>query len=114
VTNAEVVDRTHQESLTTQIQRRRFAVFGHVRRVPDTTLADSALRLSIVWSGLVAGLMADHDGSDRVDPPDGARPWNSGIFTDIYTVWNDATHRDVWRALCYSRSCGPVSQSVSQ
>jgi len=46
VRRAEVVNRTHQESLATQIRSRRLAVFGHVRRLPDTTPAHTSLSLS--------------------------------------------------------------------
>ena len=49
ITNAEVVGRTHHENLVTQIRKRRLAVFGtaHVRLLPDTVPAHTALRLSI-------------------------------------------------------------------
>jgi len=43
----EVVDRTHGESIAAQVQRRRLALFGHVRRLSDTVPANAALRLYI-------------------------------------------------------------------
>jgi len=44
---AEVVDGTREESIATQVQRRQLALFGHVRRLPDTVPANAALRLWI-------------------------------------------------------------------
>jgi len=91
--NAEVIDLTHQESLATHIQRRRLAVFGHVRRLSDTTPAHTALRLSI-----------DARSGRRVGGrPACMRPTNTwvhqmeldlGMAAD--TAWNAATDRDVW------------------
>jgi len=45
ISNAEVVDRTREESIATQVQRRRLVLFGHVRLLTDTFPANAALRL---------------------------------------------------------------------
>jgi len=45
ISNAEVVDRTREESIAIQVQRCRLALFGHVRRLSDTVPANAALRL---------------------------------------------------------------------
>jgi len=47
ISSTKVVDRTHEESITTQVQRRRLALFGHVGRLLDTVPANAALRLCI-------------------------------------------------------------------
>jgi hypothetical protein len=100
ITNVEVVARTQQENLAAQIQRRRLAVFGHVRRLPDTVQAHTALRLSIdARSGRRV------DGRLQWKRPRG-RPrntWVRQVELDIGmtadTAWNIAAERDEWRAL---------------
>jgi len=48
ISNAEVVDRTCEESIAgAQVQRRRLALFGHIRLLSDTVPANAALRLCI-------------------------------------------------------------------
>jgi len=44
VTNAEVTSQTEQEDLTSHIRRRRAAVFGHVRRLPEEAPGRMAMR----------------------------------------------------------------------
>ena len=76
---AEVVGRTHQVNLAVQIQKRRLAVFGHVRRLPDTVTAHTALRLAILMLDLDVGSMAVRNGSDREGLPEarGFVRWSS-------------------------------------
>jgi len=45
ILNAEVINRTREESIATQVQRRRLALLGHVRRLTDTVPANAALCL---------------------------------------------------------------------
>jgi len=100
ITNAEVVACTHQENLATQVQKRRLALFGHVRRLSDMTPAHAALRLSVdARSGRPIG------GSSQWKRPRG-RPRNTwvhqveldtGVPAD--TAWSVAADRDAWRAL---------------
>jgi len=71
VTNADVVNQTGQEDLGSHILRRRMAVFGHARRLPEEAPGRAALRLTVdtrtgrrpdnnpCWSGSVN--MGDHD-----------------------------------------------------
>jgi len=66
ISNAEVVDRTHQENLATQIQRRRPAVFGPVCRLPDTVSAHTALHLSID-ACFGRWMLVAYNGSERTD-----------------------------------------------
>jgi len=47
VTNASGTSQTGEEGLTIRICRRRLSIFGHVRRLPEATLAHSALRLAV-------------------------------------------------------------------
>jgi len=47
VTNAEVTSQTEQEDLTSHIRRRRAAVFGHVRRLPEEAPGRMAMRLAV-------------------------------------------------------------------
>jgi len=44
VTNAEVTSQTEQEDLTSHIHRRRAAVFGHVRQLPEEAPGQMAMR----------------------------------------------------------------------
>jgi len=110
VTNADMVDSTHQESLEEQIQRRQLAVFGYVHRIPYTTPAHTALRLS-----------TDARPGRRVDgrpgwkqlrrrprntwTPGGARPWNSSrqCVERCDRSWC------LEGAMTHSRSCSPVN-----
>jgi len=97
ITNAEVVDRTRQENLATQIHRRRPAVFGHVRRLSDTVPAHTALRLSIDarFGRRVAG------GLQWKRRP--RNTWVRQAACDIgmtaSNAWNAAVEHDKWRAL---------------
>jgi len=47
VTNASVTSQTGEEGLSIRICRRRLCIFGHVRRLPAATPAQSALRLAV-------------------------------------------------------------------
>ena len=47
VTNASVTSQTGEEGLPIRICRRRLSVFGHMRRLPEATPANSALRLAV-------------------------------------------------------------------
>jgi len=47
VTNATITNRTGQESVRDKITRRRHAMFGHVRRLPEVTPAHMALHLAV-------------------------------------------------------------------
>ena len=47
VTNATIINRTGQESVRDKITRRRHAMFGHVRRLPEVTPAHMALHLAV-------------------------------------------------------------------
>jgi len=47
VTNASVTSQTGEEGLAIRICRRRLSIFGHVRRLPESTPAHSALRLAV-------------------------------------------------------------------
>ena len=47
VTNTTVVDRTKEDSIISRIRRRRMAVFGHIRRLPEQAPAHAALRLAV-------------------------------------------------------------------
>jgi len=48
ILNAKVIDQTSEKSIAgAQVQRRRLALFGHVRRLSDTVPANPALRLCI-------------------------------------------------------------------
>jgi len=46
-TSATIIKRTGQESVCDKIARRRRAMFGHVRRLPEVTLAHMALHLAV-------------------------------------------------------------------
>jgi len=47
VTSAEVTSQTEQEDLTSHIRRRRAAVVGHVRRLPEEAPGRMAMRLAV-------------------------------------------------------------------
>jgi len=47
ITNATIINRTGQESVCDKITRRRRAMFGHVRRLPEVTAAHMALHLAV-------------------------------------------------------------------
>ena len=47
VTNASVISQTGEEGLAIRICRRRLSIFGHMRRLPEATPANSALRLAV-------------------------------------------------------------------
>ena len=47
VTNATIINRTGQKSVRDKITRRRHAMFGHVRRLPEVTPAHMALHLAV-------------------------------------------------------------------
>ena len=47
VTNATITNRSGQESVRDKITRRRHAMFGHVRRLPEVTAAHMALHLAV-------------------------------------------------------------------
>jgi len=47
VTSASVTNQTGEEGLAIRICRRRFSIFGHMRRLPEATPAHSALRLDV-------------------------------------------------------------------
>jgi len=45
--NASVTSQTGEEGLAIRICLRRLSIFGHVRRLPEATPANSALRLAV-------------------------------------------------------------------
>jgi len=47
VTNASIINRTGQESVHDKITRRCYAMFGHIRRLPEVTPAHMALHLAV-------------------------------------------------------------------
>ena len=47
VTNDAVVNRTGEDIIISRIRRRRMAVFGHIRRLPEQVPAHTALRLAV-------------------------------------------------------------------
>ena len=93
-TNAEVVGRTHQVNLATQIQKRRLAVSGRVRRLPHTVPAHTALCLATD-----DGLMVVRNGSDCEGITETRGQVEIDISMSADTAWNAAADCDEWRAL---------------
>ena len=70
VTNASVTSQTGEECLAIRICRRRLSIFGHVRRLPEATLAHSALRLAVdARTGKAVNRTSGRSGSASEDHP---------------------------------------------
>ena len=102
VTNAEVTSQTEQEDLTSHIRRRRAAVFGQVRRLPEGRQVGWLCDLQSTRE-LEAVPTTTHTGSDDQDDRDtpGSDKCRStpdtGISADA--AWDIAIDRCSWRAL---------------
>ena len=97
VTNADVISQTGQEDLASFISRRRMAVFGHVRRLPEEAPGRLALRLAVDTR---TGRRPDSN------PCWKRRPWHtwvrqveidSGVSAD--DAWDTAVDRCQWKVL---------------
>jgi len=100
MSNADVVDRIPEESIAAQVQRRRVALFGHVRWLSDAVPANVALRLCInAWAGRQVN--TGPTWKRQHDCP--RKTWvrqvelDSGITADA--AWTADADRDMWRAL---------------
>jgi len=60
VQNTVIAERIGLDSLLISIHRRRLAIFGHVRRLPEATPAHVALKLTV---DVRSGLTPDDDGN---------------------------------------------------
>ena len=89
--------------LLSSIRRRRLAIFGHVRRLPEATPAHVALKLSV---DVRSGRTLDDDGNGTQWRRPSGRPRytclqqleaDTGLTAD--DLWNIASDRDAWRAL---------------
>ena len=96
--NRAVADSTNLPSILSTIAARRNSIFGHIRRLPDSTPAHKALKLVMNSTSRDA----PHDDWNR---PAG-RPrisWMSQIVQDTgltaADVWAVADYRSTWRAL---------------
>ena len=99
VTNAEVTSQTEQEDLTSHIRRRRAAVFGHVRRLPEAP-GRMAMRLAVDSR---AGGRPDNNPHWKRRPGRPRHSWVRQVETDTSisadVAWDIAVDRCSWRAL---------------
>jgi len=98
ITNRAVADRTNLPCLLSTIAARRHSIFGHIRRLSDSTPADKALKLVVnARSG-----DTPHHGWNR---PAGRQrtSWINQIVRDTgltaADAWTVADDRSTWRAL---------------
>ena len=103
VSGGQLAERTGLDSLLSSIRRRRLAIFGHVRRLPEATPAHVALKLAV---DVRSGRTLDDDGNGTQWRRPSVRPrytWvqqleaDTGLTAD--DLWNIASDRDAWRAL---------------
>ena len=100
VTNADVISQTGQEDLASLISRRRMAVFGHVRRLPEEAPGRLALRLAVDTR---TGRRPDSNPCWKRRPGRPRHTWvrqveiDSGVSAD--EAWDTAVDRCQWRAL---------------
>jgi len=97
VTNAEVTSQTEQEDLTSHIRRRRAAVFGHVRRLPEKAPGRMAMRLTVDTRG--AGRPDNNPHWKRSPRHTWVRQVEIDTDTSADVAWGTAVDRCSWRVL---------------
>ena len=105
VTNAEVKDRTRLEDIELRIRRRRFALFGHVARMPPGVPAHDAL-----WSALGVRCGSPPEAGWRRPRGRPRITWAEQLRRDLdgtglWDAWYLAMNRDRWREFAKSLCC---------
>jgi len=101
ISNAEVFDRIHEESIiTTQVQRRRLPLFENVSQLPDTVPANAVLRLCVY---ALSGRRIDVRSMWKRQHGHPRNRWTSQVELDTGlkadAAWTAAAELDAWRAL---------------
>ena len=93
-----VADSTNLPSILSTIAARRHSIFGHIRRLPDSTPAHKALKLAVDSR---SGDTPHHDWNRPAGRP--RTTWMSQIVRDTELTaadaWALADDRSTWRAL---------------